>query len=168
MVDLLGDPGHTVLDVLVGQLRECIFVELLIVFGSEHMVVVPVTSDPSSQVHVLLHHCGAVGVNGAQLAVLEQLDQVALGGFLKSSEGLLLEAELIVDARADLSDEPLEGGPRKKLGDIALVLLDLSESDCPWLEALLHFFLSVDASFIIKELLDDLLIGLLLLGFFQS
>ena len=63
-------------DVLVRQLVEGLVAGL---GGHVSEVVHLVTSDSPSEVHVLLHHCHSVGVDSAQLGVLENSYQVSLG-----------------------------------------------------------------------------------------
>lgn len=98
------------------------------------MVSVGLASDASSQVHVLLHNSGPVGVHGAQVRVLEESDHVTLASLLKSSESMRLESEFVVDSLSDGSHESLEGGSGEEGGRGLLVSLNLSESHSSWLE----------------------------------
>ena len=68
----------------VGKLQEYLITGLWL-----HVTVVsvPVSSDPSSKVHVLLLNSHSLGVNGAQVGVLKQSDEVCLSGFLDGVEG---------------------------------------------------------------------------------
>ena len=52
-----------------------------------------------------------------------------------------MEAELIVDTRADLSDESLEWSSWQELSGLPLVLSDFSKSNGTWLESHLSFFM---------------------------
>ena len=45
------------------------------------------TTDTTSQLDVLWHDCNTLGVDGAQVGVLEETDEVGLGGFLKGHDG---------------------------------------------------------------------------------
>ena len=46
----------------------------------------PLASDASGELDVLGHDGDTLGVDGAQVGVLEETDQVSLGGFLKNKE----------------------------------------------------------------------------------
>ena len=48
-------------------------------------------------------------MDGAQVGVLEQTDQVSLAGLLKSHDGRALEAQIGLEVLSDLSNQTLEG-----------------------------------------------------------
>jgi len=48
-----------------------------------------------------------LGVDGAEVGVLEERDQVSLNGLLKSADGRRLEAEVRLEVLSDLADETL-------------------------------------------------------------
>ena len=74
-----------------------------------------------------------LGVDGAQVGVLEEGDEVGLNGLLKSADGRGLEAEIRLEVLSDLTDKTLEGQlADEKLGRL-LVTTDLTESDSSWL-----------------------------------
>merc|ERR1712072_1276529 len=86
-------------------------------------------SDPSRELDVLWHDGHPLGVDGAQVGVLEEADQVGLGSFLESSDGGGLEPEVGLEVLGNLPDETLEGElPDEELGGL-LVPPDLTESD---------------------------------------
>jgi len=86
------------------------------------------STDPPGQLDVLGHDGDTLGVDSAQVSVLEQPDQVSLTGLLKSSNGGRLEPEISFEILSDLSHETLEGQlPDEKLGGL-LVSSDLPES----------------------------------------
>jgi hypothetical protein len=67
-------------------------------------------------------------VDGAEVGVLEQGDEVSLNGLLKSADGRGLEAEIRLEVLRDLTNKTLEG----QLADEKLSRLlatDLTESD---------------------------------------
>ena len=67
-------------------------------------------------------------MDGAQVGVLEETNQVGLGGLLQSKDGGTLEAEVGLEVLGDLADEALEGElADEELGGL-LVLADLTES----------------------------------------
>jgi hypothetical protein len=87
-------------------------------------------TDPAGQLDVLGHDGDPLGVDGAQVGVLEEADQVSLRGLLQSHDGGGLEAQIGLEVLGNLADETLEGQfPDEKLGGL-LVSTDLTESDC--------------------------------------
>merc|ERR1719190_167242 len=87
-------------------------------------------TDPPGQLDVLGHDGDTLGVDGAQVGVLEQPHQVRLAGLLKSTNGSGLEPQVSLEVLSDLPDEPLEGQlADEQLGRL-LVTPDLTESDC--------------------------------------
>lgn len=68
-------------------------------------------------------------MDGAQVGVLEEGDEVGLDGLLKSTDGGRLEAEIGLEVLSDLTNQTLEGElADQKLGGL-LVATDLTESD---------------------------------------
>jgi hypothetical protein len=93
------------------------------------------TADAAGQLHVLGHHGDALGVDGAQVGVLEKTNEVGLAGFLKSHDGGGLEAEIGLEILGNLTHETLEGrAADQKLGGL-LVLADLAKGDSAGAEA---------------------------------
>merc|ERR1719367_1790896 len=85
--------------------------------------------DPPGQLDVLGHDGDTFGVDGAQVSVLKQPDEVGLASLLQSSNGSRLESEISFEILGDFSDETLEGElPDEELGGL-LVPPDLSEGD---------------------------------------
>ena len=91
------------------------------------VVKVAVASDAASKYHVLLHYRLAVGMDRAQVSVLEDTNKVGLSGFLKSDNGLALEAHVGVEVLSDVLDETQKGSARNDGFDLLLVLLDLAK-----------------------------------------
>ena len=68
-------------------------------------------------------------MDGAQVGVLEERDEVGLNGLLEGADGRALEAEVALEVLGDLTDETLEGElADQELGRL-LVATDLTESD---------------------------------------
>ena len=68
-------------------------------------------------------------MDGAQVGVLEEGDEVCLNGLLERADGGALEAEVALEVLGDLTDETLEGElANEELGRL-LVATDLTESD---------------------------------------
>ena len=86
-------------------------------------------TDSAGELDVLGHDGHSLGVDGAEVGVLEETNEVSLGGFLEGEDGGGLESEVVLEVVGDLSDESLE----RKLSDEELGGLlessDLSESD---------------------------------------
>jgi len=88
----------------------------------------PLSTNPPGELDVLGHDGDTLGVDGAQVGVLEQPDQVSLAGFLKSSNSGRLEPEIGFEILSDFPHQTLEGQlPDEKLSGL-LVSSDLSES----------------------------------------
>ena len=85
-------------------------------------------TDATGQLDVLGHDGDPLGVDGAQVGVLEQTDQVSLAGLLKSHDGRALEAQVGLEVLSDLSDQTLEGQLADQQLSGLLVTTDLSQS----------------------------------------
>jgi len=70
-----------------------------------------------------------LGVDGAQVGVLEEGDEVRLDGLLQSTDGGRLEAEVGLEVLGDLTDQTLEGELADEQLSGLLVATDLTESD---------------------------------------
>ena len=68
-------------------------------------------------------------MDGAEVGVLEEGDEVGLNGLLESADGRGLEAEIRLEVLSDLTNKTLEGQlADEKLGGL-LVATDLTKSD---------------------------------------
>ena len=86
-------------------------------------------TDAAGELDVLGHDGDTLGVDGAEVGVLEETDEVGLGGLLEGEDGGGLEAEVGLEVLGDLTDEALEGGLADEEVGGLLVLADLTESD---------------------------------------
>ena len=87
------------------------------------------STDTSRQLDVLGHDRYTLGMDGTQVGILEETDQICLAGFLKSHHGGALETQVGLEILSDLTDETLEGQfPDQQFGTL-LVTTDLTESD---------------------------------------
>jgi len=85
------------------------------------------TADAASELDVLGHDRHALGVNRAQVRVLEQADEVRLGRLLEREHRRSLEAEVGLEVLRDLAHEALEWKlANQKLGRL-LVPADLAK-----------------------------------------
>ena len=81
---------------------------------------------------VLWHDGDPLGVDGAQVGVFEETDQVGFGGFLESSDSGRLESQVGLEVLGDLTDQTLEGKLSDQELSRFLVSSDLSKSDGSW------------------------------------
>jgi len=75
-------------------------------------------------------------VDGAQVGVLEESDEIGLASLLQSSHCRALEPQIGLVLLGDLADEALEGQLADEQLSALLVLADLAESDCAGAEAM--------------------------------
>ena len=86
------------------------------------------STDTAGQLDVLGHDGHTLGVDGAQVGVLEETDQVGLASLLQGHDGGALEAQIGLEVLGDLTDQALEGQlADQQLGGF-LVATDLTES----------------------------------------
>ena len=84
-------------------------------------------TDAAGKLDVLGHDGHTLGVDGAQVGVLEEANKVGLSGLLQGKDGRSLEAEVGLEVLGDLADQALEGQlADEKLGGL-LVAADLAE-----------------------------------------
>ena len=67
------------------------------------------STDAAGQLDVLGHDGDPLGVDGAQVGVLEQADEVGLGRLLQGHHGGALEPQVGLEVLGDLPDQALEG-----------------------------------------------------------
>ena len=87
------------------------------------------TADSAGELHVLGHDGDTLGMDGAEVGVLEEADHVSLRGLLEGKDGRGLETELVSVLRGDLTDESLEGELADEELGALLEASDLTESD---------------------------------------
>ena len=68
-------------------------------------------------------------MDGAQVGVLKQGDEVGLNGLLESTDGGRLEAQVRLEVLGNLTDETLEGQLAGQELSGLLVATDLTQSD---------------------------------------
>ena len=89
-------------------------------------------TDTSGQLDVLGHDGHTFGVDGAQVGVFEETDQVSLASLLQSHDSGALEAKIGLEVLSDLTDQTLEGQFADQQFGALLVSSDFSESHCSW------------------------------------
>src|ERR1044071_5659327 len=87
------------------------------------------TADTAGELDVLGHDGDALGVDGAEVGVLEETDEVGLAGLLQGHHGGGLEAQIGLEVLSDLADETLEGKLADEQLGALLVATDLTQSD---------------------------------------
>jgi hypothetical protein len=86
-------------------------------------------TDAAGELDVLGHDGDTLGVDGSQVGVLEEADEVSLGRLLKGKDGRSLEAEIGLVVLGNLSHQALERQlADEELGRL-LVASDLTKSD---------------------------------------
>ena len=68
----------------------------------------PLTTDAAGQPDVLGHDGHTLGVDGAQVGVLEEADKVGLGGLLQGKYCVALETQVCLEVLRDLTNQALE------------------------------------------------------------
>jgi hypothetical protein len=66
-------------------------------------------TDAAGKLDVLRHDGHTLGVDGTEVGVLEQTNQVCLGSLLQGKHGRGLETEIGLEVLGDLTDKTLEG-----------------------------------------------------------
>jgi len=86
-------------------------------------------TETAGKLDVLGLNGDTLGVDGAQVGVLKEGDEVGLNGLLQSTDGRGLEAEVRLEVLGDFTDQALEGElADQKLGGL-LVATDFTQSD---------------------------------------
>jgi hypothetical protein len=87
------------------------------------------STDTTGELNVLRHDGNTLGVDSAKVRVLEEANEVSLGGFLKGKDGRSLETKVGLEILGDLTDETLERELADEQVSRLLVTTDLTESD---------------------------------------
>merc|ERR1712001_46523 len=66
-------------------------------------------TDSSSQLNILWHDSNSLGVNGAQVSVFKETNQVSLTSFLEGTNSGALEPEISFEVLSNFSHKTLEG-----------------------------------------------------------
>ncbi|CAG5917132.1 unnamed protein product [Menidia menidia] len=88
----------------------------------------PLPADAAGQLDVFGHDGDPLGVDGAQVGVLEQPHQVGLAGLLQSHDGGALEAQVGLEVLRDFPHQALEGQLADQQFGGLLVAADLPQS----------------------------------------
>ena len=88
------------------------------------------TANTTGQLDVLGHNGHTLGVDSAQVGVLEQADQVGLAGLLQGHHGAALEAKIRLEVLGDLTHQTLERQLADQQLGALLVAADLAQRHC--------------------------------------
>ena len=66
------------------------------------------SSDSPGELHVLGHDSDPLSMDGTEVGVLKQSDEVGLSSFLQRQDSLRLETEVRLELSGDFSDQSLE------------------------------------------------------------
>lgn len=86
-------------------------------------------TETAGKLDVLALDGDTLGVDGAQVGVLEERDEVSLDGLLEGADGGALEAKVALEVLGDFTDQTLEGELANEELSRLLVATDLTESD---------------------------------------
>jgi hypothetical protein len=92
-----------------------------------HHALRPLAADPAGKLDILGHDRDALGVDRAEVGVLEELGEVGLGCLLERHDGVRLEAKVSLEVLGHLADEALERELANEKLCRLLVLPDLPE-----------------------------------------
>ena len=126
------------------------------------------TTDSAGELHVLGHDGDSLGVDGAEVGVLEETDHVGFGGLLEGEHGGGLESEVVLELRGNLSDESLEGELSDEELGALLESSDFSESNGSRSESVGLLDTTGGGSLLLSLLVGDVLSGLLASGVLAS
>jgi len=90
------------------------------------------STDSSGQLDVLGHDGDTLGMDGTQVGVLKQTNQISLTGFLESHDSRALESQVSLEVLGNFSHQTLEGQLADEELSGLLVSSDLTESDGSW------------------------------------
>ena len=88
----------------------------------------PLTTDSAGQLDVLGHDGHTLGMDGTQVGVLKETNQVSLRSLLQGHDGRALESQISLEVLGDFPHQTLEGELADEQLSALLVPPDLSES----------------------------------------
>jgi hypothetical protein len=83
----------------------------------------------TGQLDILWHDRDTLGVDGAQVGVFEQTDQIRFAGFLQRHDGGALETQVGLEVLCDFTHQTLERQFADQQFGALLVTTDFTESD---------------------------------------
>ena len=99
----------------------------LFIFGAKNLSTL--STDTAGKLDVLGHDGDTLGMDGAQVGVLKETNQVSLRGLLEGHDSRGLETEVSLEILGNFSDKTLEGQLADEKFSGLLVATDLTESN---------------------------------------
>ena len=90
------------------------------------------TANTTRKLDILGHDCHTLGVDGTQVCIFKETDEVGLRSFLQGQDSSGLETEIRLEILGDLTNQTLEGSLADEKVCGLLVLSDLTESHSSW------------------------------------
>ena len=90
------------------------------------------TTDTAGKLDVLWHDGDTLGVDGAQVGVLEKANEVSLASLLEGHDSGALETKVSLEVLGNLTDKALEGQLADEELSRLLVSPDLTEGNSSW------------------------------------
>jgi len=91
------------------------------------------TTETAGELDVLGLDGDTLGMDGAEVGVFEERDEVGFNGLLESTDGGRLETQVRLEVLGNLTDQTLEGEFADQELSRLLVATNLTESDGSWL-----------------------------------
>ncbi len=88
------------------------------------------STDSAGKLDILGHDGDTLGVDGAQVGIFKETDEVSLRCLLEGHDGRRLESEISLEVLSDFTDKTLERQLADQKLSGFLVTTDLTESDC--------------------------------------
>ena len=117
---------------MVAASDESFTCESVRMYGESHRLRT-LASKTAGELDVFALDGDTLGVDGAEVGIFEERDEVCLDGLLKCTDGRALEAEIALEVLCDFSNKSLEGKFSDEEFSRLLVSSDFSESDSSWL-----------------------------------
>jgi len=92
----------------------------------------PLSSDSSCQLDVLWHDSDTLGVDGAQVGVFKQADEVGFTGLLQGTDSRRLETEIGLEVLGNFTNQTLERKLTDEQFSGLLVTTDLTKGHSTW------------------------------------
>ncbi|KAL9329731.1 hypothetical protein ACSQ67_004734 [Phaseolus vulgaris] len=93
----------------------------------------PFASDSSGELNILGHNCDPFSMNGTEVSIFKESNQVGLSGFLKSRNGTALESQIRFEVLCDFTNQTLKGEFSDQKLCALLVLPDFLRATVPGL-----------------------------------
>jgi hypothetical protein len=89
------------------------------------------STDSSGELNILGHDGDSFCVDGTQIGILEETDEISFAGLLKGHDSRPLESEVSLEILSNLTHKTLEWQLADEELSALLVTTDFTKSDCP-------------------------------------